>query len=289
MTKPRYYDMLAEYSGTINDLRLSLFIPQKSLLHEKSEPLTVLHTHSYTEIFVCLDGELSIAAGDGEIKLHASDIAFLPSDCLHSAIISADKGFFTVGMIGEAVEFKGAERTYSELSEFFEMPYARVYRNCHWVAGVLREIHENQAEKGSSVPVIKMAAVLAELSCKEFEHVYTNALSGDGAHKRDVIRFLIIEDIINSSYIGKIDSNEIAAKLYITRRHLDRIVRERYGKTLRELVNEMRIKLSKELLCDSDLSIEKIANRVGYSTTLAFKNNFIRLVGISPSQYRRGR
>lgn len=287
MSKSSYYNTFAEYSGVINDLRLSVFIQQGGE-GEKTEHLTVPHTHFYTEIFVCLGGELSVAAGNREIKLFPSDIAFLPSDCLHSAIISADKGFFTVGMVGKSVESKGIEKTYCELSEFFEKSCARVYRNCHWMAGVLREIHENHSKKGSTLPIIKLAAVLADLRDKPCELVYTDGSNGEGAHNRDLMRFLVIEDIINSSYTGKIDSNEIAAKLYITRRHLDRIVRERYGKTLRELINEMRIKLAKELLSDSGLSIEKIANRVGYSTTLAFKNNFIRLIGVSPSQYRRG-
>lgn len=289
MTNSSYYDTYAEYSGVINDLRLSVFISQEDRGGEKREHFTVPHTHSYTEIFVCFGSELSIAVGNSEIKLMQSDIAFLPSDCLHSAIISADKGFFTVGMVGKSVESKGIEKTYSELSDFFEMPCARVYRNCHWAAGVLRETHENHSKKGSTVPIIKLASVLAYLCDKPCELVCADPIKAEGAHKRDVMRFLVIEDIINSSYTGKVDSNEIAAKLYITRRHLDRIVRERYGKTLRELINEMRIKLAKELLSNSGLSIEKIANRVGYSTTLAFKNNFIRLIGVSPSQYRRGR
>ena len=103
------------------------------------------------------------------------------------------------------------------------------------------------------------------------------------------MRFLIIEETINNGYTERVDPDEVAARLYITRRHLDRIVRERYEKTLCDLILENRVKLARQLLLESDLSLELIAQKCGFPSVLSFKHGFAKIMGASPSEYRKNR
>ena len=76
MKKQRYPDIISEYSASINDLSLYLFIPKSPKFPSSvAEVKPYLHTHSYIEIFVCTEDKFSIATDDGMITLFANDIA----------------------------------------------------------------------------------------------------------------------------------------------------------------------------------------------------------------------
>jgi AraC-like DNA-binding protein len=57
--------------------------------------------------------------------------------------------------------------------------------------------------------------------------------------------------------------------------------------TFQELVDDVHISVSTEYLLTTKLSIEEIAERVGYSDAAAFSNAFKRWTGASPSAYRK--
>lgn len=52
-------------------------------------------------------------------------------------------------------------------------------------------------------------------------------------------------------------------------------------------VTQCRVRIAKTLLADSDLSLDRIAERVGYSDTNAFNRAFKREAGSAPGAYRR--
>lgn len=54
-----------------------------------------------------------------------------------------------------------------------------------------------------------------------------------------------------------------------------------------DYVSEVRMNMAKELLKETKLSISDICQRVGYSDTKYFTQNFKKIVGIKPSEYRK--
>lgn len=78
----------------------------------------------------------------------------------------------------------------------------------------------------------------------------------------------------------------IARDLHTTTRTLHRNLR-REGTTFRSLDVGVRAQRAHDLLVETDLSIETIADRLGYATTSAFSNAFTRWRGVSPARFRR--
>lgn len=289
MKKQRYPDIISEYSAEINDLSLYLFIPKSFKLPSSVEEVKpFLHTHSYIEIFVCTDEKFSIATDDGMITLFANDIALLPADASHSAI-SERKNFITLGMMGARNDSKSSQKTFNEFSDIFKLTSARIYRNAQDTAARLIKMHKCEYPEESALPAIQMASLLADLSALPYEESTSPSAKKRDTDGGDIMRFLIIEEIINNGYRERIDPDEVAARLYITRRHLDRIVRERYEKTLCDLILENRVRLARQLLSESDLSLELIAQRCGFSSALSFKHGFTKIVKLTPSEYRKDR
>ena len=78
----------------------------------------------------------------------------------------------------------------------------------------------------------------------------------------------------------------IATILNTTSRTIQRkLVAEKTS--FQELVDDVRINVSSEYLLTTTLSIEDIAERVGYSDAAAFSNAFKRWTGMAPSAYRK--
>lgn len=63
--------------------------------------------------------------------------------------------------------------------------------------------------------------------------------------------------------------------------------KELVGQTMFEYLTAVRMQRAQTLLRDSGLSLTEIAARVGYTSRLAFSKAFKRLVGLTPSRYRR--
>jgi AraC-like DNA-binding protein len=78
----------------------------------------------------------------------------------------------------------------------------------------------------------------------------------------------------------------MATRIGLSRKYLSKIVRERTGKTPKELIVEYRMRKASELLADTNLSVASVAYSVGYEDQLAFSKGFRKRFGISPRAFR---
>ena len=63
--------------------------------------------------------------------------------------------------------------------------------------------------------------------------------------------------------------------------------KERVGQTMFGYLTALRMQRAQILLRESDLSLYAVANRVGYQSDLAFTKAFKRLLGVTPTIYRK--
>ncbi len=82
------------------------------------------------------------------------------------------------------------------------------------------------------------------------------------------------------------DQTSVALSLGMSRRSLRRHLAEA-GTSFAVLLGECRDELARKLLCQSDLSIAEIADRLGYSETSGFERAFRNRNGQTPARYRR--
>ena len=71
-------------------------------------------------------------------------------------------------------------------------------------------------------------------------------------------------------------------------RHLQRLFRQHTEQSFNSYLQALRIQKSCELLRSTALKIGSIAETVGYRDTASFLSVFKRIVGTTPSEYRRG-
>jgi len=79
----------------------------------------------------------------------------------------------------------------------------------------------------------------------------------------------------------------LAVRACMSRRTFDRKFRAAMNMSPKEWLSQQRLFLVKQLLENSILSIEDIAQQSGFKTSLNLRNNFKERFNISPSQYRQ--
>ncbi|ARU58933.1 AraC family transcriptional regulator [Oleiphilus messinensis] len=86
--------------------------------------------------------------------------------------------------------------------------------------------------------------------------------------------------------ISKVPSLEsVADNFFVSSRTLKRRLKEE-GTTYQKLVDDIRLEESKKLMCNPDLSLQHIAERVGYQDPANFTRAFKKWTGDPPSIYR---
>ena len=59
------------------------------------------------------------------------------------------------------------------------------------------------------------------------------------------------------------------------------------GTTPMQWVTDQRVLYARRLLEESDLDIDRIADRSGFGTATLLRHHFRRIIGVTPSDYRR--
>jgi AraC-like DNA-binding protein len=95
---------------------------------------------------------------------------------------------------------------------------------------------------------------------------------------RSRLRVLLME--------GRISRDYLAEELGISSRHLHRQL-QRAGSSYRELVDDIRIELAKNLLQDNGLTLDIISRRLNFKEAASFSRWFREMTAQTPGEYRR--
>lgn len=94
-------------------------------------------------------------------------------------------------------------------------------------------------------------------------------------------------DFIRENYADpNMGATLLSEHLDISTSYLSRIVKQTTGVGIVDCIHEVRIKAAKQLLTETDLSVDEIAEKVGFSNRWTLTRSFKRYEGTTPSAYR---
>lgn len=116
----------------------------------------------------------------------------------------------------------------------------------------------------------------------ELAHIYGGGDSPRTMHPK------IIKAIgyIQRHYTEKLTVSALSAKYSVSEKYFGTLFREATGQSMNSFVNSIRISEAKRLLAGTSLSVDKIAESLGYSNSFYFSRCFKKSEGFSPSQFR---
>ena len=94
-------------------------------------------------------------------------------------------------------------------------------------------------------------------------------------------------EIIESRITEKLTVESIAAGVFFSKYHYQRLFREIVGDSVMEYVTKRKLSLAGKALLETDADIIDIAMDYGYESRDVFSRSFKAYMGVSPSEYRK--
>ena len=178
---------------------------------------------------------------------------------------------------GEAISVQSAELMKKNLSNRSSIISKRGKFEKNRVKSFFEQIEALKKEEGSNNLCIQAVFlnILNTLVKREWEK--TNQ-SKELA--KTVMRY------VNENYFKEVVIEEIAKELHFSKDYITRTIKKHLGVTPIQLLTKKRIDVSKELLSNTDYTIEIISKEVGYSDLSVFYKAFKKNVGEAPGVWR---
>lgn len=92
---------------------------------------------------------------------------------------------------------------------------------------------------------------------------------------------------VEQNFDRQLKLEDVASYFHLNKCYFCSVLKKELGKTFSQIVNEVRVEKSKELLREGNLSTLSIALSVGFNNQNYFNLTFKKLTGMTPLQYRK--
>lgn len=258
---------------------------------EQGEGLFQSHSHEWDELTLILDGEGYYSSAEQNLKVVKGSLILIPAGLHH--------GFVCIQpWKGTSVHFQ-----YKKLPAFCQHLMTKAYqkplqihtaqlneRHLDWADLCLAQLEEewraSAGENGANELSDELLRNIFETLLLLFhKHLLEQQTSAD--HPRDG---LIVQEVlreIHRNYNTSLTINEIAARHFLSQSMLRRKFVDAIGVSPKQYIIQVRLEEAKRLLEQTNKAIEYIASEVGFTSSSRFYDLFVRMVGVTPLEWRK--
>ncbi len=240
-----------------------------------------LHIHDAHELYYLYEGNVQYNIDGNVYDVSAGCIVFIPESVVHkTTAISLKHDRFVINF-----------KNNSELKDLFEKVKALFKCNCICVPMEERRGLEKiftEIQKESEIHDEYSQECLKNAIHKLFVFLIRNLSNVQNEETKSVPSFVnFIAEHIKSNYHDEVSLPELAKLVGMNEAYLSRKFKEYTGTGINEYINIVRIGEAVKLLLNTDYSIVRVSNEVGYNDSSYFAMMFKRLIGNTPKKYRK--
>ena len=267
------------------DARINIYLLMRTdeAEHELTGNKAVYHNHFYYECHLLTEGEETFELADTSVVLGASQMLIIPPAIDHYSFSGSRGGKELVLAItlekidGESGFYSYFDNTLSLISEraisIDAALCAKIQEFCHLLSVDSIKDFCNR----------KMLAYDMIYSFFDSVNHFNISLKYEKNNDNNMLFMLdhLVNDI-NSSL------TEISEKLGYTTRHTSRMINHIYGKNLSEVrLFNMTATAKRLLVSEPSLSLVKVAQKSGFSSSRIMNREFFEREGVTPAEYRK--
>lgn len=147
------------------------------------------------------------------------------------------------------------------------------------IQGIFQEVFQPDGY-ADGCAVSLMTLLLSDLMRRYSERMLCLDDRGGNAGMMRILRY--IEENYRTLTLAS-----LAEHFHYSSAYMSRLIRRQTGKTLVELLTELKMKRARELLLHTGLRIDEVAEMSGYESTDHFSRQFRRLYGEPPGSFRK--
>ncbi|OCT12558.1 hypothetical protein A8709_32595 [Paenibacillus pectinilyticus] len=165
----------------------------------------------------------------------------------------------------------------------------------HFLSGLLEElirmginpVVHNQGENNVYTAFLKRSTIpdmknwLLEFVASECQAVAGQLNNDDNSH---ISRLM---ELINQQIVSDVSLSVLATQLGLNSAYISRLFKQETGQNFSEYIKELRIERSKQMLAQTELQIQQIAEQIGYNNSYYFIRIFKESVGMTPGEYKK--
>lgn len=225
------------------------------------------HSHPYFELIFFIEGKANIDAGAETVNVLGFDVVVYPPGLLHAEHLELDRRHEIICFwvdTGPTPPFDHAIKLMDErgtLRELFEMTYTEFTTNRPYAADLI-------------------SVYLQAIFLQARQHFAEPSREASSLVERCL-------GYIHENYAQQFDIDALAATVSVSPSYLFRLFKKKMRLTPMHYRNVVRIDKAKLLLADRSLTVDAVAERVGFDDPKYFARVFKDLAGMSPSGYRR--
>lgn len=254
-------------------------------LFEKYERVLMPDDHRFTEIFICIDGSCAIQVEDRVFEVKKGSTCIILPGTLHNELPLKDGNhiaiWVTVDMNRCMLHLSGKHDDTGFYTVEGQLLQSDYYYNL-----LLSHIKQELTDKGKFTYEMIKTYLLQMLVHALKEMKAKDEISDHGRLWKESI-ILDVQNYIEKNHYKPIRLEDVSQEVCISENYLNTLFKSIAGKTIIQYIAEYKIDKAKNLLKNSNDTIQGIASRLGYYDQYHFSKAFKKATGISPTQYRK--
>ena len=267
-----------EFEGIVINLLMEFLSEQKN-----GAPChTAMHDHSAYELVIGEEGSAEFLIEDETLTLNSGEFILIAPHTRHKVLT------YTSGMRRFCLRFKiksDAHHISIAPSKYLSDTLSQSER-AH-IFSIISELRKLTDAPLAAPAAYRMRAQFGIILSYILERLIDMDISTTAQTSSQISLHSKIENYLYLNYSQNITLESLAAYLSYSRTQTQRIVEDCFGMPFTKKLREIRLSAAKNLLSDSELSIDAIAEKCGYETRQGFEAMFQKHIGITPNQYRR--
>jgi len=266
-------------------LRNRSFYMNYSRGYENSRDMEHFHLHQDYEIFYLFEGEKIFLINGMELVAKKETLLFINKNVLHKTIAN-DHNYQRI-----VINFRDSfilEEDQHLISILFKQGPLMLSLNnqpsfSFLLDKMLTEYHINYSNSNRYLQLLLSQFLL---ECERLLH-QQKPLQKDSTrvyHQHEIVDDIISH--INENYYKSLTLTILAEIFYLHEQYVSKLFKQSIGCSFTEYLNAVRITEAKRLLSETNLKINQITKRVGYTNHVHLWRIFKKLTGISPNEYR---
>ena len=280
-----------EYSITVNQTTIRFLlgrdVPKTDDFQSKQDLqfYTHTHTHAYGELFFCRKDTAQFHLEQTCAILSAGDILYVPPNVHHICETKlTNDNYFGIGIQLSAKDSSDFIRHLSPLADCHQ---PLILRGQPDTVSAWYTLLFDTTQDDPDLLALQILTRLTQLVQCGFSELPLPPASSIPDSAGSLARIAELEHIMNSEFMTRLTREDVAARLFISKRQLDRICQKRFGKSFHEQIEEIRLTVAKHMLKESNHTAETISRMIGFSSKSSFYQAFNRKFGMTPHEYRR--
>ena len=251
------------------------------------------HTHRFVEMVYTLSGRGRHTVDGKEYAAKRGDLLIINYHSNHTVTPIEDFYYVDIMLKPEYLNetLQGTEDIFLllQLRDFSDLSNSVIKDNVflhfdgedreriEFLIGITREEQERRDAPAAESIIRSALTMLLNLVFRKMTENQSSRLSVDG----------ILLEYIKKNCHSKLPISEMAAKCGYTPEHFSRLFKKHTGRAPMDYLTDCRIEKAKDILINSDRSVETVMAECGFSNRTAFFKAFFERMQFTPLQFRK--